>query len=60
MHCHLSNISVKIKVTADLLYMHLYIIDIMSHSDASTFKMTERVDSGEAHLHLQEVKSDTT
>lgn len=34
----ISNISVKIKVTADLLYMHLYIIDIVSHSAASTFK----------------------
>lgn len=28
----ISNISVKIKVTADLLYMHLHITDIVSHS----------------------------
>lgn len=43
----ISNISVKIKVTADLLYMHLYIIDIVSHSDASTFKRPEII-----HLHF--------
>lgn len=43
----ISNISVKIKVTADLLYMHLHIIDIVSHWDASTFKMPEII-----HLHF--------
>lgn len=39
-------LSVKIKVTADLLYMHFYIKDILCHSAAGPYTMPETI-----HLH---------